>query len=93
MRKRITTTADHVERLAFNHHGRVEYDTARNELVTVVNGVEYRGPIEDLVTDEDPRNGEQPAIEFTDGPTTYGPLFTDEHLAEQLDAWTAGGAA
>ncbi|MDP9820427.1 hypothetical protein [Nocardioides massiliensis] len=95
MRKSITTTADHVEQLAFNHNGRVEYDTARNELVTVVHGVEYRGPAEELVSDvtETATPGEQPAVEFTDGPSTYGPLFSDAHLAAQLDAWTAGGAA
>lgn len=26
--------------------------------------------------------GEQPAVEFTDGPESHGPLWTDEHLAE-----------
>ena len=59
-------------------------------------------PVEDLtglaevlgvLVDSLRQPGEQPAVEFTAGPTSYGPFWADDRLAQLLDVWARDVAA
>jgi hypothetical protein len=45
-----------------------------------------------VVTEEIRPRGQQPASEFEAGPTSHGPLWTDDHLADVFNLRDQGGA-